>query len=228
MESNSGLIYQPLIQSLFTPDDSHNKLDNNYLGAYQGTSDFVVEPVKEWIQPRDFNWSNITPSNYVEKFEPGEGKVYGSNEKDSFKADMLEAYTNALIDRGFDRDSAIEYGKRIVAQDALESRYGQSKLAKFYNFGGIKDFRENVDSLRVDTKEYINGRMHIKKQPFRKFKDLREYVNYKLDLLGNSNFDVFSYEPDLMYAKLVASKKKYATDPDYEKKLNKIYYLLWK
>ena len=140
---------------------------------------------------------------------------------------MLDAYTKALMNRGLDERSAIEYGKRIVAQDALESRYGQSKLVQFYNFGGIKDFRENVDSLKVDTKEYINGKMQVKKQPFRKFRDLDEYVNYKLDLLGNSNFDVFSYAPDMMYAKLVSSKKKYATDPDYEKKLNRVYYLLW-
>ena len=226
MESNSGLIYQPLIQSLFTPENETNESANDYIGNYQRTTDFIVEPVKEWVQPKDFNWNNITPSNYVEKIEPREGKVYGSNEKEEFKADMLDAYTDALIERGFDRDTAVAYGKRIVAQDALESRYGQSKLSRFYNFGGIKDFRENVDSLKVDTKEYINGRMQIKKQPFRKFRDLKEYVNYKLDLLGNSNFDVFSYDPDLMYSKLVASKKKYATDPDYEKKLNKIYYLL--
>ena len=70
--------------------------------------------------------------------------------------------------------------------------------------------------------------MQIKKEPFRKFKDLAEYVNYKIDLLGNSNFNVFAYDPDRLYNRLVSAKKKYATDPNYESKLNNIYWSLWR
>lgn len=132
-----------------------------------------------------------------------------------------------LVNRGLDEDTASEFAKRIVAQDALESLYGQSGLSKYYNFGGIKDFRENSDSLKVDTKEHDGEGYKTVKQPFRKFKDLDEYINYKIDLLGNSNYNIFSYKPEMMYRRLVVAPKKYATDPKYEEKLNSIYRILW-
>lgn len=142
--------------------------------------------------------------------------------------DLFEAYTTALKARGFDEDRAIEFAKRITAQDALESRYGQSSLSKYYNFGGVKDFREGSDVYFVNTVEHQNGNRQIKKQPFRKFKNLDEYVEYKLNLLGNNNYNVFSYAPEKMYRRLTTAKRKYATDPDYERKLNNVYYLLWR
>jgi flagellum-specific peptidoglycan hydrolase FlgJ len=108
----------------------------------------------------------------------------------------------------------------------LESRWGQSSLAKYYNFGGIKDFRQDSDVYFADTKEFENGRMKVKKQPFRKFKNLDEYVNYKINLFGNENYDVYSYAPEMMYRRLTSAQKKYATDPDYERKLNNVYYTL--
>ena len=165
------------------------------------------------------------PDNYVGE-RVGNGKVYKASEQEQFKSDLYNAYLKALKIRGFNDEEASDFAKRIVAQDALESGYGTSSLSKIYNFGGIKDFRKNSDSLKVDTKEHINGMMQVVKQPFRKFKDLDEYVNYKIDLLGNSNYDVFSFDPDQMYRRLTSAKKKYATDPQYERKLNNIYYML--
>lgn len=226
---NGGLTYQPLIQSIVTPAKKSEETINDFLGPMKEDLPFEVEPVKIWNQPINFNW-NIQyeePDNYVGERALPTGKVYKTSEKENFKADLLNAYTAELQKRGFDEQDSVAYAKRIVAQDALESRYGQSGLSKYYNFGGVKDFRQNSDSLKVDTKEFENGKIRVKKQPFRKFKNLEEYVNYKLDLLGNSNFDVFSYAPEMMYARLVSSKKKYATDPNYERKLNGIYYLLW-
>ena len=152
--------------------------------------------------------------------------MYTSKEKEQFRDDLYNAYLDSLITRGFDQDEAVEYAKRLVAQDALESGYGTSSLSKYFNFGGIKDYRPAADSVHVDTKEFENGEMKTKKSFFRKFTDLAEYANYKIDLLGNSNFDVFSYDPEMLYNRLVSAKRRYATDPNYERKLNQIYRLL--
>jgi len=214
--------------------ESPKKESENYVFEDSGTvyesPSFVVEPVREWTQPSNFNWPAVTkkdPDNYVIDWENAPGKVYKSSEKEELKSDMYNAYTKALIARGVDEEAAGEYAKRIVAQDALESLYGQSRLAKFYNFGGIKDFRQGVDSLKLATKEHDGNGYKTVRQPFRKFKNLDEYVNYKIDLLGNSNYNVFSFAPNKMYRRLTTAKKKYATDPDYERKLNNVYYTLW-
>lgn len=227
-----GLTYQPFVKSVTNPTQNYSEETiQDFLGPTQETS-FPVEPVRIWIQPENFDWNfkqeDDEMDNYVGERVPGKGKVYKPSEKEQFKFDLLNAYVNELQKRGMDSDTALAYGKRIVAQDALESKYGQSGLSKYYNFGGVKDFRKDSDSLRVDTKEFENGRMQIKKEPFRKFKDLAEYVNYKIDLLGNSNFNVFAYDPDRLYNRLVSAKKKYATDPNYESKLNNIYWSLWR
>jgi flagellum-specific peptidoglycan hydrolase FlgJ len=60
-------------------------------------------------------------------------------------------------------------------------------------------------------------------QSFRQFNSLEDYVKYKIDLLGNSNFNVFAYRPDQMYSRLVSAKNKYATDPNYLNKMLKMY-----
>ena len=115
-----------------------------------------------------------------------------------------------------------EYAKYIVAQDALESNWGKSSLSKYYNFGGVKEVRRGK-GVEMNTKEYDGKQMVDIKAAFRRFNDLDDYVRYKLDLLGNSNYDVFSYRPDQLYTRLVTAKKKYATDPNYLNKMNKMY-----
>lgn len=197
----------------------------DYLGSVVDETPFPVEPVKVDYAPAfSFYTPEKKPDNYVERSEfNGRGRPYKTTEKEQFKTDLLDAYTKALVNRGLDEDSAVTYAKRLVAQDALESRYGQSALAKNYNFGGIKDFRQNSDSLKVSTKEHENGKYTTKIQPFRKFKDLSEYVNYKIDLLSNDNYNVFAYSPEQFFLRLQSAKKKYATDPEYIKKLESVY-----
>lgn len=225
-----GLTYQPFIKSIISSKQVLPQKES-FVSSVDNSESFPVEPVREWVQPENFDWKTTIeeskPDNYVGEKVSNVGKVYKDSEREEFKSDLLNAYIAELKKRGFDEKHAEEYAKRIVAQDALESKYGQSSLVKYFNFGGIKDFRENSDSLKVDTKEFENGKMKVKTQPFRKFKNLEEYVNYKLDLLGNENYDVFSYSPDVLYARLTSAKRKYATDPDYEKKLNGVYWLLW-
>ena len=42
-------------------------------------------------------------------------------------------------------------------------------------------------------------------------------------VLGNSNFNIFAYMPDKLYNRLVTAPKRYATDPNYENKMNRMY-----
>jgi flagellum-specific peptidoglycan hydrolase FlgJ len=75
----------------------------------------------------------------------------------------------------------------------------------------------------MNTKEHDGEKMTDTKASFRRFNDLSDYIKYKLDLLGNSNYNVFSYNPDQFYTRLVTAKNKYATDPDYVDKMNRMY-----
>lgn len=146
-----------------------------------------------------------------------DGKTY--SDKKTFKAELKAAYERALKERGYSTDFA-DY---IVAQDAHESNWGKSSLSKYYNFGGVKETRKG-EGVQKDTTESFDGKTLEKVSAnFRKFKDLDDYVNYKLDLLGNSNYNVFAYRPDQLYSRLVSAPMKYATDPDYLNKLNRLY-----
>lgn len=226
----NGLIYQSLVSSVMPEEYKKETPISEDLGPVYQSPSFVVEPVKEWVQPDNFDWNGVIeerPDNYVIDWDKAPGKVYKSSEKEEFKSDLYNAYMKVLTNRGVDEDTAGEYAKRLVSQDALESRYGQSSLSRFYNFGGIKDFRQASDSVKVATKEHDGAGYKTVRQPFRKFKNLDEYANYKIDLLSNSNYNVFSYRPEMMYRRLVTAPKKYATDPKYEQKLNAIHKRLW-
>jgi flagellum-specific peptidoglycan hydrolase FlgJ len=96
-------------------------------------------------------------------------------------------------------------------------------LSEFYNFGGVKETRKGK-GVRKKTKESYDGKTLTDTiDSFRQFDSLDDYVKYKIDLLGNSNYNVFAYRPDQLYNRLVTAKNKYATDPNYEKKLNSVY-----
>ena len=58
------------------------------------------------------------------------------------------------------------------------------------------------------------------------FADLNEYVNYKIDLVDR-NWNVFSYNPEEYFTRILEGKKKYATDPDYASKLNNLHRTTW-
>lgn len=178
---------------------------------------FPVESVRIY-KPISIEFQNIVEP----QTDDGIGKIYKSTEKETFKQDMYNAYVHALKKKGIHNSE--EFAKRIVTQDILESNWGQSSLSKDFNFGGIKDFNGN-GSLK-DTIEYINGIKTTMKQPFRRFKNLNDYVNYKVDLV-EKNWNVFAYSPEQYFNRLVSGTKKYATDPNYSIKLNKLYNQIW-
>ena len=142
-------------------------------------------------------------------------KIY-TNPQD-FVKDMTAAYTKALAARGISTD----YAKMLVAQDALESNWGKSSLAKSFNFGGIKAVK-GAPFVEKETKEYSSKKgMYKTKSKFRKFRSLDDYVNYKIDLLSGRRYRAFTGDPSQFYSRIKAGG--YATDPNYVAKLTNIY-----
>lgn len=131
-------------------------------------------------------------------------------DQNDFVQQMTNAYATELQRRGYDPAFA-EY---LVAQDALESSWGKSQSGS-NNFGGIKG-----KGTSKQTKEWDGSKMISVTDSFRDFNDLKDYVNYKIDLIGNNRYNVFDYLPEEYFERIKAGG--YATDPNYVSKLNSV------
>lgn len=188
--------------------------DKEVIPIQYTTSKPESETKPEDGQPNPFKWARLTLHSTP---EIKSGKTYSDKKK--FKLDLKSAYEKELTARGLNP----EFADYIAAQDALESGWGTSSLSEHYNFGGIKETRKDK-GIQKKTKESYDGKtLTDTVDSFRQFDSLDDYVKYKIDLLGNENYNVFAYRPDQMYNRLVTAKNKYATDPDYERKMNEIY-----
>ena len=208
-------------QRLYRPEDSSQQSsENSEVSTSQeetaqsenSSKRTINEPVQETVQAKPISEQQIHTQEAVESEN---GKIY-TNQRD-FVEDMTAAYTKALAARGISTD----YAKMLVAQDALESNWGKSSLAKDFNFGGIKAVK-GTPFIEKETKEYSskNG-MHKTKSKFRKFNSLNDYVNYKIDLLSGKRYQAFTGDPTQFYHRIKAGG--YATDPNYVAKLTNIY-----
>lgn len=108
----------------------------------------------------------------------------------------------------------------IVAQLALESRYGQSTLASEHNnFGGIKAVK-GFPKVLMPTTEVIDGKLQKVNREFAKFPSAKAGIEYQTKIYTNKYFKQHlnkTKEP-LEYAKLLQSGKiKYATSLNYVK-----------
>ena len=215
VETISG--YQRLYRS---GDSSQQSSENSEVSTSQeettqsenSSKRTINEPVQETVQAKPISEQQM---HAQEAAESENGKIY-TNQRD-FVEDMTAAYTKALAARGISTD----YAKMLVAQDALESNWGKSSLAKDFNFGGIKAVK-GTPFIEKETKEYSskNG-MHKTKSKFRKFNSLNDYVNYKIDLLSGKRYQAFTGDPTQFYHRIKAGG--YATDPNYVAKLTNIY-----
>ena len=215
VETISG--YQRLYRS---GDSSQQSSENSEVSTSQeettqsenSSKRTINEPVQETVQAKPISEQQMHAQEAVESKN---GKIY-TNQRD-FVEDMTAAYTKALASRGISMD----YAKMLVAQDALESNWGKSSLAKDFNFGGIKAVK-GTPFIEKETKEYSskNG-MHKTKSKFRKFNSLNDYVNYKIDLLSGKRYQAFTGDPTQFYHRIKAGG--YATDPNYVAKLTNIY-----
>ena len=208
-------------QRLYRPEDSSQQSsENSEVSTSQeetaqsenSSKRTINEPVQETVQAKPISEQQMHTQEAVESEN---GKIY-TNQQD-FVEDMTAAYTKALAARGISTD----YAKMLVAQDALESNWGKSSLAKDFNFGGIKAVK-GTPFIEKETKEYSskNG-MHKTKSKFRKFNSLNDYVNYKIDLLSGKRYQAFTGDPTQFYHRIKAGG--YATDPNYVAKLTNMY-----
>lgn len=235
-QKGGGLTYKPFIGKESTYESFIPEIFSDY------TPSFPVEPVQTYtpveqapvktVKTPEFEIQQVTaPRDAVVVSKPSEkmatnGKIYKSSEKQAFKADVYNTYVKALIKRGLDDITANKFAQRLTTQDILESRWGQSTLSQYYNFGGIKDFRKDSNTAVLDTTEYENGQKKTVKQPFRKFNSLEDYINYKIDLV-DKNWNVFNDTPENYFLNITKGSRKYATDPKYAEKLNASNKQIW-
>lgn len=235
--SNKGVIETPwsINPEVIEISGYQPRLRNRIVSTQESNSDTItdsdqdtwpkqathIKPVQETVQaktiseqiPQDTTESE--QQTHTQKTESKNGKIY-TNPQD-FVKDMTEAYTKALTTRGISAD----YAKMLVAQDALESNWGKSSLAKDFNFGGIKAVK-GAPFVEKETKEYDSKKgMHKTKSKFRKFNSLDDYVNYKIDLLSGKRYQAFIGDPSQFYSRVKAGG--YATDPNYVEKLINVY-----
>lgn len=172
---------------------------------------------------KEVETSEETPVQEPVMFTPLEGGIWPiiTNSESSssttnfanqgdFVRKMTNVYKTELQNRGYDPAFA-EY---IVAQDGLESAWGKSQSGK-NNFGGIKG-----KGTSKRTKEWNGSQMIDVTDSFRDFNDLKDYVNYKINLVGNNRYNVFAYSPEEYFERMKAGG--YATDPNYVSKLNSV------
>lgn len=235
--SNKGVIETPwsINPEVIEISGYQPRLRNRIVSTQESNSDTItdsnqdtwskqtthIKPVQETVQaktvseqiPQDTTESE--QQTHTKKTESKNGKIY-TNPQD-FVKDMTEAYTKALTARGISTD----YARMLVAQDALESNWGKSSLAKDFNFGGIKAVK-GAPFVEKETKEYDSKKgMHKTKSKFRKFNSLDDYVNYKIDLLSGKRYQAFTGDPSQFYSRVKAGG--YATDPNYVEKLINVY-----
>lgn len=149
--------------------------------------------------------SPVVPTNPVRH-----SNASSFTDQNDFVQQMTNAYAAELQRRGYDPAFA-EY---LVAQDALESSWGKSQSGT-NNFGGIKG-----KGTSKQTKEWDGSKMISITDSFRDFNDLKDYINYKIDLVGNNRYNVFAYSPEEYFERIKAGG--YATDPNYVSKLNSV------
>lgn len=228
-----GLVYKPFFPE--TNVESQNEETLSYEPYVTEEESFQVEPVKIYsqritrnpiVQEEPVMQEVETQADNTRVEKPiMEGKIYKSSEKQQFKEDLYSAYLKELRKKGIKENDAEEFAKRLTTQDILESNWGQSSLSKNFNFGGIKDF--SGKGTVKDTTEVVDGKAIKVKQPFRKFENIEEYVNYKISLVDRK-WNVFKFNPDKYYSLIVSGQQKYATDPNYVSKLNNLYKQIWK
>ena len=155
-------------------------------------------------------WPIIIDSNEntTTTSQSGHSSTSSFTDQNDFVQQMTDAYATELQRRGYDPAFA-EY---LVAQDALESGWGEHQAGR-NNFGGIKG-----NGSTRQTKEWDGQKMITITDSFRDFNSLQDYINYKIDLVGNSRYNVFAYSPSEYFTRVKAGG--YATDPNYVSKMN--------
>ncbi|MBC1921011.1 GW domain-containing glycosaminoglycan-binding protein [Listeria grayi] len=121
------------------------------------------------------------------------------------------------------------YASVMMAQSALESAWGESGLSKkANNFFGVKG-KYKGQSVIVETREFSNGKWITIKAEFRKYPSFYESMEDNASKLRNGVSWDHNYYKGTWYENTKSYKDstkwltgRYATDPDYNKKLDSI------
>jgi flagellum-specific peptidoglycan hydrolase FlgJ len=115
--------------------------------------------------------------------------------------------------------------KFIIAQICLETNFGKSSLTKnYYNFGGIKAVK-GQPFVSLLTTECIKGVCSKVYQNFAIFNSVIDGLTAQAKIYQNKYFKKYLNKTSdpLKYAQLIQSgTPKYATDPNYVSKIEKI------
>lgn len=106
-----------------------------------------------------------------------------------------------------------------IAQAALESDWGQSQLAlKYNNLFGVKG--TGLNSALMTTKEYVNGQWQVVQANFVVYPSWQAAIDGHSRLLAEGRFGNPSlYQTNYVTAAQALQQNRYATDPNYAKKL---------
>lgn len=183
----------------------------------------VLEHIKETKQPTTVE-TKKTPASTAKESTPASSSNVQLT-KSNFISEMTKEYSRVLSSMGLDP----KFAKYLAVQDAHESRYGTSSLAKkANNFGGIR-FVQRSDETANEGTNFIysgdwtydsHGNKKSGKYKFRKFNSLEDYIKSKIAIVGNKNYNVFAYSPEEYFNRLQSAPKHYAEDKDYVKNLN--------
>lgn len=167
-----------------------------------------VEKLEEISQ--DFKWTYVHPESIIES-------LYTDSSK--WVKDMADAYKRLGLN-----DNAI---KNLIAKNSIESNWGNSNLAKNYNFGGITAGRHwKGKTVKAGDK---NAKGEAITQTFRAYNNIDEYVKDEIALLTRL-YD-FNQDDDIstFLDKLQGKNKdgrKYAENPSYKNIVKSRYYKL--
>jgi len=102
----------------------------------------------------------------------------------------------------------------VMAQWAMESGWGTSKLAKAANnFGGIKEWKGGP-SVRMPTKETVNGKVINTEANFKKFNDFNQYADEYSKFLSTDRYKNVRGQSDPMgFANALATSGYATTNP---------------
>jgi len=102
----------------------------------------------------------------------------------------------------------------VIAQWAMESGWGTSKLSKAANnFGGIKEWK-NGPSVRMPTKETVNGKVINTEANFKKFNDINHYADEYGNFLSTDRYKNVRGQKDPMgFANALATSGYATTNP---------------
>ncbi|MGX4686707.1 glycoside hydrolase family 73 protein [Vagococcus sp. JNUCC 83] len=114
----------------------------------------------------------------------------------------------------------------ILAQAILESDWGTSELsAKYNNLFGIKSFSPNDHSVKLETKEYKDGKWVSIKANFKVYASWSDCIrDHTLLFVQGVDWDPYLYQGVLLADDYQTAAKAlqvagYATDPGYAEKL---------